>query len=79
MASQDFINLMTKLYKERYDILSINTVGRRVGDGFSLDTTVALEKNGFGKTSNHLNGILSNMSLGLDRPPILLETIVLSV
>ncbi|MDP6127928.1 MAG: hypothetical protein QF432_07260, partial [Dehalococcoidales bacterium] len=62
MASQDFINLMTKLHKERYDILSINTSGRRVGDGFSLDTTVALEKNGFGKTSNHLNGILSNMS-----------------
>jgi hypothetical protein len=46
MASQDFIDLMTKLYEERYDVLSIKINTRRVGDSFLTVATIVLGKGG---------------------------------
>lgn len=44
MASQDFINLMTKSHTEGYKIISIKTNAKRVGDNFSIEATVVLVK-----------------------------------
>lgn len=46
MASEDFIDLMTKLHKERYDVLSIKIDAKRVSDVFSTVATIVLEKGG---------------------------------
>jgi len=46
MASQDFIDLMTKLHEERYDVLSIKIDAKRVSDGFSTVAAIVLEKGG---------------------------------
>lgn len=46
MASQDFIDLMTKLHEERYDVLSIKINANRVGDSFSTVAAIVLEKGG---------------------------------
>jgi len=44
MASQDYIQLMTKLHEERYDVLSIEINAERVGDSFSTIATIVLIK-----------------------------------
>jgi hypothetical protein len=44
MASQDFIDLMTKLHEERYDVLSIKINTKRVGDSFLTVATIVLGK-----------------------------------
>ncbi len=46
MASQDFVDLMTKLHEERYNILSIKINAERVGDSFPTVATIALGKGG---------------------------------
>lgn len=46
MASQDFVSLMTKLHKERYDVLSIRVDAERAGDSFSTVATAVLRKGG---------------------------------
>jgi len=44
MASKDFMNLMTKLYQERYNVFSINISSKRVGDSFTTVASVVLAK-----------------------------------
>jgi len=44
MASQDFIDLMTKLYQERYNVFSINMSSKRVDDNFTTVASVVLAK-----------------------------------
>ena len=46
MSSQDFIQLMDKIHKERYDVYSINLKAERQNGGFSTKATVTLEKGG---------------------------------
>jgi len=46
MASQDFIDLMTKLHEERYDVLSIKINAKKVGDSFATVASITLEKAG---------------------------------
>lgn len=46
MSSQDFIQLMDKIHKERYDVYSINIKAERQNGGFSTKATVTLEKGG---------------------------------
>lgn len=46
MSSQDFIQLMDKLHKERYDVYSIHIEAGRQNGGFSTKATVTLEKGG---------------------------------
>lgn len=46
MSSQDFIQLMGKIHKERYDVYSINLKAERQNGGFSTKVTVTLEKGG---------------------------------
>ena len=46
MASQDFIDLMTKLHEERYDVLSIKINAKRVDDSFLTVATIVLGKGG---------------------------------
>jgi len=46
MSSQDFIQLMDKIHKERYDVYSINIIAERQNGGFSTKATVTLEKAG---------------------------------
>ncbi len=46
MASQDFIDLMTKLHEEKYKMLSKNMEAHGMGESPSLTATVVLEKEG---------------------------------
>lgn len=46
MASQDFIDLMTKLHKEKYNMLSKRMEAHRLDESPSLTATVTLEKEG---------------------------------
>lgn len=46
MASQDFIDLMTKLHDERYDVISIKINAKKVRDSFPTVATIVLEKGG---------------------------------
>jgi len=46
MVSKDFMNLMTKLHRERYNILSTEINAHRVGDSFLTKATIVLEKEG---------------------------------
>jgi len=46
MFSQDFIQLMDKIHKERYNVYSINIKAERQNNGFSTKATVTLEKGG---------------------------------
>lgn len=46
MASHDFVDLMTKLHKERYDVLSIRINIDRISDSHSTMGTIVLGKGG---------------------------------
>ncbi len=46
MRSRDFIDLVTKIHKEKYDVHSIKLNAERVGDAFLTEVTVVLEKDG---------------------------------
>lgn len=44
MASKDFVDLMTRLHKEKHDVLRVKINADRVGEGFSTTATIVLRK-----------------------------------
>ena len=44
MASNDFVDLMTRLHKEKHDVLRVKINAERVGENFSTTATIVLKR-----------------------------------